>query len=75
MLGPQPLKQFLNRLRQPIICCDLRNPSGVTAGRRHLEESKNGDARRLMLVRDVGVVAGGGELVGFGAGAVLVVWS
>jgi len=40
-----------------------------------LEESQDGDARRLVLVGDVGVVAGCGQASGFALCAVEIVWA
>lgn len=73
MLGAQALEELLYRLRQTLVGRDLRDPRGVAARRRHSEQRQNGDARRLVLVRDVGVPPRGGQFCGLALRAVEVI--
>ena len=73
MLGPQSLKQFLNRWTKSLVRCYLGYPAGITARGRDLQESEDGDAGWLVLVRDIGMVAGCGQAGRFALSAVEVV--
>lgn len=50
VLGPQPLQEGLEGLREPVVGCCLGGPAGVAASLGHLEEGEEGDARGLVLV-------------------------
>jgi hypothetical protein len=58
VLRTQTLNELLDRVRQPLVRSDLRDPASVAACRRDTQQSEEGDSRRLVLVRDIRVVAG-----------------
>ena len=62
MLCPQPLQQLLDRLRQPLVSSDLRNPCRISARGGNFQQREHGDRGWLVLVRDIGVVARGRQL-------------
>ncbi len=57
MLSPESLEKGFDGLGEPLVRNRLRSPSRVSAGGRNREESQDGDAGRLMLVRHIRVVA------------------
>lgn len=75
VLGTEALEQGLDGWRETVVCSCLGGPCRVSAGLGDREQGQDGDAWGLVLVGDVGVVAGGGEFVALVAVAVLVVWA
>lgn len=73
VLRAQALEQRADRRRQALVGGRGRGPGGVAADGRDAQQSQDGDAGRLVLVRDVRVVARGGQPVVTLARAVLVV--
>ena len=59
VFGPQALEKHFQWLGKSFVCCGLRRPSRISAGFWDLEKSKESYPRRLVFVRDVGVVACG----------------
>lgn len=68
MLRAQAVEQALDRGRQAFVCGNLGYPACVAARGGDLEQGQDGDGRRLVLVGNVGVVAGGCEACGLALG-------
>lgn len=58
MLCSQALEQLLDRRGEALIGTYLGHPCRVPPSRGDLQEGQYGDGRRLMLVRDIRVIAG-----------------
>lgn len=65
MLGTQSFEQFLDRLGQPLVSRDLRDPSSITARLRYGEEGQQCDSGCLVFIRDIRVIPDRRQRIGF----------
>jgi hypothetical protein len=75
MLCSQTFQESFDRLAQSLVCDHCRGPTSVTTSRRHFQKGQDGDTWGLVLVADIRMVSGGGELARAGLKAVEIIWA